>query len=141
MESPGEPIFCVQAMLQAAFYCKSVCISLLLLLLAPPQSAISCMFTFESLLVFVTYWRQNQPYPLWLAGLNAEGSNNDWTTLVHSQLYAESFHRPQKAHNSLSFSYLLPYSWVLLPALPGKREILFSVFSAFTLFTGSLSLL
>lgn len=64
-----------------------------------------------------------------------------WTALIHSQLYAESFHRPKKAHISLSFSYLLPYSWVLLPALPGKREILFSGFSAFTLFVGSLSLM
>lgn len=127
-------------MLQAAFYYKSVLISFLLLL-APPQSAISCMFTFESLLVFVMYCRQNQSYPLWLASLCTEGSNNDWTALLHSQLYAESFHRPKKAHTSLSLCYLLPYSRVLLPALPGKREILFSGFSAFTLFIGSLTLM
>lgn len=126
-------------MLQAAFYCKSVRFSLLLLLPTPPQSAISCTFTFESLLIFVMYWRQSQSYPPWLASLYTEGSNNDWTALIHSQSYAESFHRPKKAQTSLSFSYLLPYSWILLPALPRKREILFSGFSAFTLFIGSLS--
>lgn len=51
------------------------------------------------------------------------------------------FTDPKKHTTSLSFSYLPPYSRVLLPALPGKREILFSGFSAFTLFIGSLSLM
>lgn len=90
---------------------------------------------------FLMYWRENQSYPLWLSSLYTEGSNNDWTALIHSQLHEESLHRPKKAHTNLSFSCLLSCSWLLLPALPVKREILFSGFSTFTLFIGSLSLL
>lgn len=86
-------------MLQAAFYYKSVPISLLLLL-APPQSAISCMFMFKFLLIFVIYWRQNQSYPLWLASLYTKGrimTGQLWLSYMQNPFTDPEKHTPASA--------------------------------------------